>query len=116
MSGLGNLGNLFDMMKNAKQIMGKAKEAQGELAKKTAEGVSGAGMVTATVNGLGELVGLKFEQSVIDPSDPEMLADLVIAAVADARVKANQLRGDAMKDLTGGMDLSSLGLDPSQLF
>lgn len=116
MSGLGNLGNLFDMMKNAKQIMGKAKEAQEELARKTAEGVSGAGMVTATVNGLGELVGLRFEAAAVDPSDPEMLADLVIAAVADARNKANQLRGDAMKDLTGGLDLSALGIDPKQMF
>lgn len=116
MSGLGDLGNLFDMVKNAKQMMGKAKEIQADLAKKTAEGSSGAGMVTATVNGLGELVGLKFEASVVDPSDPEMLADLIIAAVADARKKSVELRGDAMKDLTGGFDLSSLGLDPTQMF
>ena len=112
---MGGMGNLFDMMKNARQMMEKAKEAQAGLAKKTAEGSSGAGMVAATVNGLGELVGLKFEPSAIDPSDPEMLADLVIAAVADARKKANAMRGDAMKELTGGMDLSSLGIDLGSL-
>lgn len=113
---LGNLGNIFDMMKNAKDIMGKAKEAQAELAKQTADGSSGAGMVTATVNGLGELVGLKFEKSAVDPDDPDMLADLVIAAVADARKKAMDLRAEAMKEMTGGLDLSALGIDPNQLF
>ena len=110
------MGNLFDMMKNAKQMMEKAKEAQGELAKKTAEGSSGAGMVTATVNGLGELVALKFDPAAITPDDPEMLADLVVAAVADGRKKANAFRGEAMKGLTGGLDLSSLGIDPANMF
>ncbi len=110
------IGNLFDMMKNAKQMVEKAKEAQGELAKKTADGQSGAGMVAATVNGLGELVGLKIDPAAITPNDPDMLADLVIAAVADARKKANDLRGDAMKNLAGGIDLSALGIDPSKIF
>lgn len=110
MAGMG-MGNLFDMMKNARQMVEKAKETQAELAKRTAEGSAGAGMVNATVNGIGELVSLKFEPGVIDPNDPEMLADLIIAAVADARNKANSLRGEAMKEMTGGMDLSSLGID-----
>lgn len=105
MAGMG-MGNLFEMMKNARQMVEKAKEAQAELAKRTAEGSSGAGMVNATVNGLGDLVGLKFAPGVVDPDDPEMLADLIIAAVADARNKAN-----AMKEMTGGVDLSSLGID-----
>ncbi|MDR1745251.1 MAG: YbaB/EbfC family nucleoid-associated protein [Planctomycetota bacterium] len=110
---MGGMGNLFDMMKNAKQMLEKAKSAQGELAKKTAEGTSGAGMVAATVNGMGELIGLTFDPAAITPDDPDMLADLVIAAVADARKKIIQARGEAMKDLTGGVDLSSLGIDPA---
>lgn len=105
------LGNLFDLMKNAKGMMEKAKTAQAELAKQTIEGVSGAGMVTATVNGIGELIALKFDKTAIDPEDPEMLADLVIAAVADARKKSQALRGDALKNIAGGMDLSAFGLD-----
>lgn len=110
MSGFG-MGNLFEIMKNARQMAEKAKEAQADLAKRTAEGTSGAGMVTATVNGLGELVGLKFEPGVIDPADPEMLSDLIVAAVADARNKANAFRSEALKGMTGGVDLSSLGID-----
>ncbi len=105
------MGNLFDMMRNAKQIMEKAKETQADLAKQLSEGTAGAGMVTATVNGLGELIGLKFDPSAIDPDDPEMLAELTIAAVADARKKSVSMRNDALKDLAGGVDLSALGID-----
>lgn len=108
---MSGLGNIFDLMKNAKQMVDKAKAAQDELAKKYVEGAAGAGMVTARLNGLGELVGLVIDKSVANPDDTEMLADLVIAAVADARAKIADLRSDAMRDLTGGMDLSSLGID-----
>ncbi len=112
---MSGMGSLFDMMKNAKQMIDKAKSAQSELAKQTAAGSAGAGLVNATVNGLGELIGLTFDRAAITPDDPEMLADLVIAAVADARKKVNGMRGEAMKDLTGGLDLSSLGIDPASL-
>ena len=105
------MGNLFDMMKNAKQLMEKAKSAQEVLAKKMVEGVAGAGMVTARVNGLGELIGLDFDKSVVDPEDTEMLSSLVVAAVADARRKTEALRADVLKEMTGGMDLSSLGIN-----
>lgn len=108
---MSGMGNIFDMMKNAKEMMEKAKTAQAELAKQTCQGTAGAGMVTATVNGLGELIGLKYEPGVIDPGDPDMLADLTIAAVADARKKIAQLRNDAMREMAGGVDLSSLGID-----
>lgn len=105
------MGNLFELMKNAKQLMEKAKTAQAELAKITQEGSAGAGMVVATVNGLGELIGLKFEKSAVNPDDTEMLADLVIAAVADARKKAEEIRNQTVRDAAGGIDLSALGLD-----
>lgn len=110
---MAGMGDIFGMMKNARQMLDKAKSAQGDLAKKTATGSAGADMVVATVNGLGELIGLKFEPSAITPDDPDMLAELIIAAVADARRKIAQMRGEAMKDVTGGLDLSSLGLDPA---
>ena len=108
---MSGMGNLFDMMKNARQMMEKAKEVKADLAKRTAEGNAGAGMVTATVNGVGDLVGLKIDPAAVTPDDTEMLADLVVAAVADARNKADALRADAMREMTGGIDLSSLGID-----
>lgn len=108
---MSGMGNLFDLMKNAKQAVGKAKEIQAGLIGKTVQGAAGADMVVATVNGIGELVGLKIDKSAITPDDPEMLSDLIIAAVADARQKADQLRADAMREVTGGIDLSSLGIE-----
>lgn len=111
MSGMGGMGNLFDMMRNAKDMVEKAKATQADMAKKIFEGSSGAGMVVATVNGLGELVGLKYEPAAITPDDPEMLADLTVAAVADARKKVAQMRQDTMREMTGGIDLSSMGID-----
>jgi DNA-binding YbaB/EbfC family protein len=99
------------MMKNAKQMMEKAKELKADLARRTADGNAGAGMVTATVSGTGDLVALKIDPAAITPDDPEMLADLVVAAVADAKNKADTLRADAMREMTGGIDLSSLGVD-----
>lgn len=105
------IGNLLELMKNAKQLMEKTKTAQAELAKVTRDGDAGAGIVTATVNGLGELVGLKLEKTAMESGDPEMLADLVIAAVADARRKAEEVRADTVKEAAGGVNLSALGLD-----
>lgn len=112
----GNIGGMFDLMKNAKQMMEKAKEAQAELAGKTVEGAAGAGLVTVTMNGTGELIGLKFDKSVVNPDDPEMLSDLIISAVADARKHLMALRGEMFDKVSGGVDLSSLGIDKSALF
>ncbi len=108
---MAGFGNLLDMMKNARSMMEKAKEVKADLAKRTADGNAGAGMVAATVNGMGELIALRIDPAAITPDDPEMLSDLVIAAVADARNRAEALRADAMREMTGGLDLSSLGLD-----
>lgn len=112
---MSGMGNIFDMMKNARQIMDKAKEIQADLVRKTARGSSGAGMVEATVNGVGELIDLRIDPSAVASGDSEMLAELVVAAVADGRKKANRLRDEAMREATGGIDLSALGLDPSAL-
>lgn len=116
MSMFGNMGGMFDLMKNAKQMMEKAKEAQAELAKRTVEGSAGAGLVSATMNGAGDLVGLRFDASAVDPGDPEMLADLVISAVADARKKLTALRAGMFDKVAGGVDLSPLGIDKSAFF
>ncbi len=104
-------GSMIDMMKNARQMVEKAKEVKTGLARRTADGDAGAGMVKATVNGMGDLVALKIDPAAVVPDDLEMLSDLVIAAVADARNKAEAIRADAMREVTGGIDLSSLGID-----
>lgn len=72
-------------------------------------------MVKARMNGAGELLGLEFEPGAVDPDDLEMLADLVMAAVNAARKKVEETRAESLRELTGGVDLSALGIDPSTL-
>ncbi|MCL2000492.1 MAG: YbaB/EbfC family nucleoid-associated protein [Planctomycetes bacterium] len=105
------MGDLLGLMRNARQMLDKAKAAQADLATRLSEGTAGAGLAIATMNGLGELVGLKIDPAAIDPEDTEMLASLIVSAVTDARKKTCALRAEALREATGGMDLSALGLD-----
>lgn len=99
------------------QVMGeKVKEQQEELKKKTFSGSAGGDMVNTKVNGEGTLIDIAIDKTVIDPEDSEMLCDLIIAAVNDAQKKVSQAKVDDLQGLTGGMDLSSLGIDLGGMF
>lgn len=87
-----------------------AQELQKELLKKTAEGSAGGGMVTAVVDGQGELVRLKIEPTAVDIKDLSMLEDLVVAAVHDAHTKVKGIIQDEMQKMAGGMGLPFPGL------
>ncbi len=97
--------NLGNMMKQAQQMQAKMAEMQEKLAATEAEGAAGGGVVRATVNGKGELKRLKIEPSLVDPKEVEVLEDLVVAAVNDARGKIDTLAAEEMKKLTGGIPL-----------
>lgn len=96
------LGNL---MKQAQEMQAKMAELQESLAAFEATGESGAGLVVATVTGKGELTGLKISPQAMDPNDPTLLEDLVIAAVADGKGKAEAYSQEKMQELTGGLGL-----------
>ena len=100
--GRGGMGNMNQMLKQAQAKMMKAQE---ELKEARVEGSAGGGMVSATVNGQGELVGVKLSKEVVDPEDVEMLEDLILAAVSDAANKAREMMEQRMGSLTGGMKL-----------
>ncbi len=102
MKGLGNVGN---MMKQAKRLQEELEKTQAEIAELRIDGTAGGGMVTATVNGRGELVDLAIEREVIDPEDAEMLVDLVIAAVQDAQKRAQEEAQRRLGPLTQGLGL-----------
>lgn len=87
MKGLGDFGKL---MKQAKQMQEELQKAQEEIAEMRLTGTAGGGMVSATVSGSGDLADLSIEREVIDPDDPEMLVDLVIAAVQEAQRQAKE--------------------------
>lgn len=97
-----NLGNL---MKQAKEMQGKMAEMQASLEGHEVVGVSGAGMVEVTLNGKGEMRGIKIDPSIIEAAEKEMLEDLIKAAHADARTKVDAYSQEKMKDMTGGLDL-----------
>ena len=100
MKGLGNIGNL---MKQAKQMQEELAKAQAEIAEMRIEASSGGGMVTATVNGKGDLIDLAIEREVVDPDDIEMLADLVIAAVQESQRQAQERAQARLGPLAQGL-------------
>lgn len=105
MKGTGGFGNL---MKQAKRIQEELERAQAEIAEMKVEASAGGGMVTAVVNGQGELVNLKIEREVIDPDDAEMLIDLIIAAVQEAQSHAKDAAQQKLGPLAQGLQLPGM--------
>jgi len=97
--------NLAGLMKQASQMQAKMQEMQAKMEAMEVEGVSGAGMVTVTLSGKGDMKRLKIDPKLIEPSETEMLEDLVIAAHADAKRKVEQIMAEEMQRATGGLEL-----------
>jgi DNA-binding YbaB/EbfC family protein len=96
----------FDMnalLQQAQQMQQQMVSAQEELADARVDGTVGDGLVTVTVSGTGELVGVKIKKDSFDPAVPEDLEDLIVAAFRDARAKADALAAEAMGPLAGGL-------------
>jgi hypothetical protein len=100
---------LGDMMKQLQKMQTKMAEMQAELEATKVEGTAGGGMVKATLNGKQELLEIKIDPQVIDPSDKEMLEELVVAAVAQAREKVAELQQEKMSEVTGGLPIPGMG-------
>ena len=97
--------NLGQMMKQAQAMQAKMAEMQEKLGDLEVSGQSGAGMVTATLNGKSELRALKIEPALVDPEEVEVLEDLIVAAVNDAKIKVEAAVAEEMKQVTGGLEL-----------
>jgi len=96
------------LMQQAQQMQEQLAAAQDELASATFEGSAGGGVVKATVTGSNEVVSVEIDPSVIDPEDPEMLGDLVVAAVNQAIKNAADAAQQSLGGLAGGLDLGGL--------
>ncbi|BDU76362.1 YbaB/EbfC family nucleoid-associated protein [Mesoterricola sediminis] len=94
------------LMKQAQAMQSKLQEAQANL---RAEGTAGGAMVKVTLNGAKELVGISIAKEAMDPEDPSMLEDLVLAAFKDASAKADEAMGKITGGLTGGLKIPGLG-------
>ncbi len=91
------------MMKQAQRLQAKLAKVQEELASREVEGSAGGGMVTARANGQQEIVGIRIDPEVVDPDDVEMLEDLVLSAIQQAREKAQEMADREMQRATAGM-------------
>ncbi len=100
--------NMQQLMKQAQKMQQQLAQAQEQLAATEVSGSAGGGLVTATVTGAGEVLGLKIDPKAVDPDDVESLEDLVVAAIRDAASNAQQLQQTTMGPLAGG--LGGLGL------
>ena len=101
----------FDMnklMQQAQQMQAQMAKAQEELAHETVEASAGGGMVTVTATGAGEITEIKIDPKAIDPDDPELLEDMVLAAVNEALRSSQSLIEAKLGPAMGG--LSGLGL------
>ena len=100
--------DMRQLMAQAQQMQQQMMAAQEALAAKTYEGTAGGGVVTAVVKGNGELLSVTFDPGVLDPDDPEMAGDLVVAAVNQALAAMTADAEASMGGLTGGMDLGGM--------
>jgi len=101
---------LGDIVKQAQQIQERLQQVQQEAAGKTVEASAGGNMVTATVNGRLEVVGLTIDPSIIEARDAEMLRDLIMAAVNEGIRRAQHMMAEEMGKITGGLNLKIPGI------
>ncbi len=99
------MADFMGLMKQAAQLQSKMQALQAELDTITVEGTAGGGMVTVTLTAKGDLKAVKIDDSLIKPDDKEILEDLLIAAHADARKRAEAVMQEKMQAVTGGLPL-----------
>ncbi len=105
LKGLGGLGDMAKLMKQAQDMQTKMAEMQESLNSITVQGESGAGLVKATATAKGELTALDIDPSIFDPEEKEVVEDLILAAIKDAQAKAQARSQEEMARLTEGLGL-----------
>ena len=99
------MADFMGLMKQAAQLQSKVQALQAELEQVEIEGTAGGGLLAVRLNGKGDLKGVSIDPSLLKPEEKEILEDLLVAAHADARRKAETMMQDKMKQLTGGLPL-----------
>ncbi len=102
------MANLGKMMKQAQEMQARMAKLQEELARMEFSASSGGGMVTARINGAQEILSVSIEDEVFKDGDREMLEDLIVAALNEARVKATEAAREQMASVTGGLNIPGL--------
>jgi DNA-binding YbaB/EbfC family protein len=99
------MADFLGLMKQAAELKSKMEAMQAELELIEVDGTAGGGLVTVRLSGKGEMKSVKIDDSLFKPGDKEILEDLIVAAHADGRRKAETLLQDKMKAVTGGLPL-----------
>ncbi|MEN0087057.1 MAG: YbaB/EbfC family nucleoid-associated protein [Pseudomonadota bacterium] len=97
--------DLLGIMGKVKDMQAKMEAMQEEMAEATVEGTAGAGLVTVTLTGKGDMQGVKVDPSLIVPDDVEILEDLIMAAHNDAKAKAAEMMAEKTAEITAGLPL-----------
>ncbi|MBE9477419.1 MAG: YbaB/EbfC family nucleoid-associated protein [Proteobacteria bacterium] len=105
LKGIGQLGDMAKLMKQAQDMQGKMADAQAKLDEIEVTGDAGAGLVSATVTAKGTLRRLDIDPSILVPSEKEVVEDLIVAAIKDAQDKAAVAQQEEMAKVTEGMNL-----------
>jgi DNA-binding YbaB/EbfC family protein len=100
---LQGMTDLNALMKQAQAMQQKLQDAQAKMAETTASGTSGGGLVTLALKGSGEITGVTNDYSLLVPGEGEILADLIVAAHADAKRKLDEANGALMREAAGPM-------------
>lgn len=99
---------LGDMMKQMQAVQAKMEKMQEKLAEERIEATSGGGMVKVVANGKQEILEIKIDPEVVNSDDVEMLEELILAAVNQAKEKAGELQMDGLSGLTGGLKIPGM--------
>jgi nucleoid-associated protein EbfC len=99
------MADFLGLMKQAAELKSKMEAMQAELDNAEVEGTSGGGLVTVKLSGKGDLKGVKIDDSLLQPTEKEIVEDLLVAAHAEARRKVEALLQEKMKNVTGGLPL-----------
>ena len=99
------LKNIGAILKQAQQLGGQMGQITEEMRKQRVTGSAGGGMVEIEINGLMEVLRCRIDPQLITQNDPELLEDLITAAINQAIAKGKQMHADSVRDLTGGLTL-----------
>jgi DNA-binding YbaB/EbfC family protein len=99
------MADFLGLMKQAAELKSKMETMQAELDQVEVEGTSGGGLVTVKLTGKGEMKSVSIDDSLLKPSEKEVVEDLVVAAHADARRKAEAVMQEKMQAVAGGLPL-----------
>ena len=97
--------SLDDIMKMAQEAQAELQKAQDNLDQIEVEGASGGGLVTIKASAKGRIIGVSIDESLLQPSEKNMVEDLIAAAINDARAKADVAANEQMQKITSGLPM-----------